>query len=73
MSLRIERDAYRRESPGPIDYGYFLNVSWFDTAKEIEELISRWQAKAAACASGMARTEWLVRIAKLRDFLTEDN
>ncbi|MDQ0993043.1 hypothetical protein [Streptomyces sp. V3I7] len=71
MSFRSEREAYRRESPGPINYGFFLNISWFYSTEEIGELISRWQEKVEACTNETARAEWLDRIKKLRAFLRE--
>lgn len=31
-------EAYRRETPEPIDYGVFLNIAWHHGTAQIEEL-----------------------------------
>ncbi|WP_159403760.1 hypothetical protein [Streptomyces sp. NRRL S-646] len=66
-----ELEAYRIESPGPIDYGFFLHLEWHVDSEQIESLIEIWRRRAEECISEVARAEWHKRIRELRAFLAE--
>jgi hypothetical protein len=66
-----QRDAYRRESPGPIDHGFFLNLEWHADESQIQSVMETWRRRADECTNEVARAEWMQRIAQLREFLAD--